>query len=136
MHMEMRGFRWISRHNTCDGVGVPPNPSSGYQPPPDMPRLWAKDFVTFIFARDEREGVLVLWDYWHSGGLFGRNSYGKIGYTPVCPPRGAKARRYDVTAYALRERLELPEGSDPRVVLARTRELALASVTIVGRYRR
>lgn len=43
----------------------------------------------------------------------GRNSYGEIGYTAPCPPRGAK-RRYRFRVFGLTNELELRAGATGR----------------------
>lgn len=46
-------------------------------------------------------------------GRQGRNSFGDIGYTAPCPPRGAQ-RRYRFRVFGLGEELELPGGATGR----------------------
>ncbi|WP_019177049.1 YbhB/YbcL family Raf kinase inhibitor-like protein [Methanomassiliicoccus luminyensis] len=46
-------------------------------------------------------------------GRQGRNSFGDIGYTAPCPPKGAR-RRYRFRVYGLNEALELDGGSTGR----------------------
>jgi Raf kinase inhibitor-like YbhB/YbcL family protein len=46
-------------------------------------------------------------------GRQGRNSFGDIGYTAPCPPRGAQ-RRYRFRVFGIGEELDLPGGSTGR----------------------
>jgi phosphatidylethanolamine-binding protein (PEBP) family uncharacterized protein len=83
---------------------------------------------------DAPGGTFVHWTAWGAGE--GRNSFGKTGYGPPCPPRGDKPHRYVVTVYALRRRLALAAGAGPDSVLAGVRENALASGSETGLYGR
>jgi phosphatidylethanolamine-binding protein (PEBP) family uncharacterized protein len=73
----------------------------------------------------------------NQGGREGRNSAGKVGWTPPCPPKGDDAHRYIWSVYALRDRSGLEAGAKPsEVVDTLDGAGVLASGTITARYRR
>src|SRR5262249_19941337 len=49
----------------------------------------------------------------------GKNSVGKDGWTPSCPPKGDKPHHYHFTLYALRRPSGLPAGAAPAQVRAK-----------------
>jgi Raf kinase inhibitor-like YbhB/YbcL family protein len=53
-----------------------------------------------------------------NGAVQGRNSFGKTGYGPPCPPKGDRAHRYVFTLYALRAAPKLAAGAPPADVRA------------------
>jgi phosphatidylethanolamine-binding protein (PEBP) family uncharacterized protein len=70
------------------------------------------------------------------GGREGRNSAGRTGWTPPCPPEGDDAHRYIWSVYALREPSGLDAGAKPSEVADRIDRGVLASGTITARYAR
>ena len=70
------------------------------------------------------------------GGSEGRNSAGKVGWTPPCPPTGDDAHRYVWSVYALRDGSGLKAGADPAEVAGALDDGVLASGTITARYGR
>jgi phosphatidylethanolamine-binding protein (PEBP) family uncharacterized protein len=110
---------------TCDGAGAAPTISATTVP-------GERDQVVVMTDPDAPGGTFVHWTAW-SGGQ-GRNSFGKTGYGPPCPPAGARPHRYVVVVYALRAKLGLPSGSPPERVLAAIRAKAIASGSVTGRF--
>jgi phosphatidylethanolamine-binding protein (PEBP) family uncharacterized protein len=83
---------------------------------------------------DAPGGTFVHWTRW--GTTEGRNTFGKVGYSGPCPPKGDKAHHYVITAYALRRPLGLPAGSSPQNVVAAIRKVRAASGSLTGLYSR
>jgi phosphatidylethanolamine-binding protein (PEBP) family uncharacterized protein len=83
---------------------------------------------------DAPGGTFVHWTAWD--GAEGKNSFGKVGYSGPCPPKGHSPHRYVVTVYLLRRKLSLPSGAAPDQVVAAIRKLAVASGSATGLYGR
>ena len=79
------------------------------------------------------EGLPAAANY-PDGSLSGKNSWGRLGYSGPCPPRGT--HRYLFTLYALDVPLPLPAGATKEDVLQAARGHILASATLPGRYQR
>ena len=128
----------IPKENSCDGAGAPP------------PLAW-----TGVPAKT-RELVLVVEDPDAPGGTFvhwiafgipsgaktmpadpagGKNSAGKQGWTPPCPPAG-KVHHYVFTLYALNKASGLKPGASAGQVRAALSDGALARGRLTGTYRR
>lgn len=114
----------IPSRYTCDGQGTAPAIRGG------GPRS-----ALVMTDPDAPGGTFVHWTRWDAG-VEGRNSFGRVGYGPPCPPKGDKTHRYVVTVYSLRQKLGLPRGAAVAEVLAAIRRAARASGTIIGTYRR
>lgn len=113
---------------TCDGAGRVPAVAAS-------PTPGAEDLVTVMTDPDAPGGTFVHWTRWGTG-TEGRNSFGKIGYSGPCPPKGDKPHHYVITFYALRRALGLPAGSPPDKVLAAVKAKAFASGSLTGLYGR
>lgn len=70
-----------------------------------------------------------------SGGLQGRNSFGRVGYSGPCPPSGP-AHHYRFTLYALDMALHLRSGSSVDQVRAAIRSQVRAQARLIGIYSR
>jgi Raf kinase inhibitor-like YbhB/YbcL family protein len=70
-----------------------------------------------------------------TGTKYGRNSAGKDGWTPPCPPKGDQAHHYVFTLYALGQASALPAGATPDAVRAKLAG-AIARGTFSGTYAR
>jgi len=64
-----------------------------------------------------------------TGTKYGKNSAGKTGWTPPCPPKGDDPHHYVFTLYALKDASALPEGAEPDEVRAK-----LAGAVARGRF--
>jgi phosphatidylethanolamine-binding protein (PEBP) family uncharacterized protein len=117
----------IPRRYTCDGAGLAPRVVAQRVP-------GEADQAIVMTDPDAPGGTFVHWTKWGRGE--GRNSFGKTGYGPPCPPRGDKPHHYVLTVYALRRRLALAPGAAPNAVLAAIRPAALASGSTTGLYGR
>lgn len=113
---------------TCDGAQA--KPQVGASEP-----AGARDIAFVMTDPDAPGGTFVHWTHWGSN-TEGRNSFGKVGYSGPCPPKGDRPHRYVVTFYALRKPLALPAGSDPGKVVAAIRKSAFASGSLTGLYGR
>ncbi len=65
-------------------------------------------------------------------GVLGKNSSGKLGYFPACPPD--KEHRYIFRLYALNTSLELEAGSTKEEVETAMEESIIEGVELLGRY--
>ena len=69
-----------------------------------------------------------------TGGVQGKNDFGKIGYGGPCPPSGT--HRYEFKLYALDTELKLPAGSSKANVVAAMQGHVLAEAKLTGKYSR
>ena len=116
----------IPRRYTCSGAGVGPRV--------EAQRIAGEhDQAIVMTDPDAPGGTFVHWTKWGTGQ--GRNSFGKKGYVPPCPPEGDKPHHYVLTVYALRRKLVLAPGAAPASVLAAVRKEAFASGSVTGLYR-
>jgi len=133
------GSRLAQRY-TCDGRGDEPPVRAGTVPPS------ASVLVVFVaappapggsYVHDTRYGLTPRGDgAVDHGGREGRNSGGRAGWTPPCPPRGDDPHRYVWSVYALRDPTGLKAGAAPSEVAAAVGDAPLASGTITARYGR
>ena len=125
---------------TCDGAGDEPVVRAGTVPPS------TSELVLVVSDPDAPGGAFVhVTRYGRSprgdgavneGGTEGRNSAGKDGWTPPCPPEGDGPHRYVWSVYALRDPTGLEAGADPGEVTAALRDGVLASGTITALFGR
>jgi len=129
---------------TCDGAGK--KPTLAYRGLPDG----AIELVLVVQDPDAPNGTFTHWTAWHiaaapGGGLApdgefpagfkeGKNSAGKEGWTPPCPPKG-DAHHYVFSLYALDTGLTLEPGASPEAVEGLLKG-ALARGTFTGSYKR
>ena len=123
---------------TCSGAGArPPVAWRG------VPRR-ARELVLVVTDPDAPGGSFVHWTaYGIAPGAHalprrlreGRNSAGKDGWTPPCPPKGDRPHHYVFALYALPRRSGLLAGADPDRVIGALRG-ALARGALVGRFGR
>ena len=133
------GSRLPQRY-TCDGTGDEPPVDAGTVPPT------TGELVLVVSDPDAPGGTFVhLTRYGinlrgrgsvNHGGREGRNSAGKVGWTPPCPPKGDGPHRYVWSVYALRDASNLPAGAAPDEVVKAVGHGVLASGTITARYGR
>jgi Raf kinase inhibitor-like YbhB/YbcL family protein len=131
----------IPKRFTCDGVGVSPPLRWG------APPAATRSFALSVSDPDAPGGTFVHWTAWNISpralGLArgqrppveGRNSAGRRGYTPPCPPSGS-THHYVFRLYALRSKLRLAAGASPVAFDRALRGRVIASAKLVGRYRR
>jgi len=125
----------LPRRFTCDGAGrSPPLAWSG------VPAA-ARELALVLEDMDAPGGRFVHWTVWRlrptvtrlgegsapTGAAQGRNDFGKMGYGPPCPPRGAPPHHYLFTLYALRAPLGLAPGADPSTAIGAIARDQLAS---------
>jgi len=123
---------------TCSGAGArPPVTWRG------VPRR-ARELVLVVTDPDAPGGRFVHWTAYGiapdahalpSRVREGRNSAGKNGWTPPCPPKGDRPHRYVFALYALARRSGLAPGAEPDRVIGALRG-ALARGALVGRFGR
>ena len=133
------GSRLPQRY-TCDGSGDEPEVRAGTVPPS------TSELVLVVSDPDAPGGTYVhVTRYGLSpagdgsvdhGGREGRNSAGKTGWTPPCPPEGDDRHGYVWSVYALRDPSGLAAGAEPGEVAERLRDGVLAAGTITARYGR
>lgn len=134
----------LPRQYTCDGEGsAPPLRWSG------VPK-GARELALIVQDPDARRGVFFHWVVLAispaTRGLpagtkpatlrLGRATSGKVGYQPPCPPGGEPAHRYVFSLYALKDPLNLSEGTIARAAQARVAQGAIARGELVGRFAR
>lgn len=125
----------LPRRFTCDGAGKsPPLSWTG------VPRE-TRSLVLLLEDPDAPGGTFMHWSVYAippkvhgfaartipAGARQGRNSSGKAGYGPPCPPRGDRPHRYVFSLYAVPHRAAFGGGADITAV----RRLA-ASATARG----
>ncbi len=134
----------LPRQFTCDGAGKsPPLSWSG-----GVPR-GTRSLVLLLEDPDAPGGTFMHWSVYaiapkvHNiaaaaipgGALQGRNSFGKVGYGPPCPPTGARPHRYVFTLYAVPHRASFGAGADITAV-RRLAASATARGVLTATYRR
>jgi phosphatidylethanolamine-binding protein (PEBP) family uncharacterized protein len=133
------GSRLPQRYS-CDGAGDEPRVQAGKAPPN------TSELVLVVSDPDAPGGTFVhLTRYGlgargdgsvDHGGREGRNSAGKTGWAPPCPPEGDAPHRYVWSVYALRDPSGLEAGAEPGEVVGALSDGVLASGTITARYGR
>jgi len=125
---------------TCDGAGEEPVVRAGTVPPTTSELVLIvsdPDAVDGAFVHVTRYGLSPRGDgAVNEDGVEGRNSSGKVGWTPPCPPRGDRRHHYVWTVFALRDKTRLAAGADPDAVITAVSDGALASGTITATYAR
>jgi Raf kinase inhibitor-like YbhB/YbcL family protein len=135
----------IPKEETCDGAGK--RPTLVWRGLPSG----AVELVLVVEDPDAPDGTFTHWTAWgiaaSSGsglapdGAFpagvkeGKNSAGKDGWTPPCPPEGDDAHRYTFSLYAIGKGTTLEPGASPDEVHA-VLEDALGRGTFTGTYKR
>jgi Raf kinase inhibitor-like YbhB/YbcL family protein len=131
---------------TCDGDGTKPPTIVWRAAPADSIEL-----VVVVEDPDASDGTFTHWTVYGvasaagsglapdgqfpAGVKQGRNSAGKDGWTPPCPPEGDDAHRYVFSMYALPKASGLEPGAEPEAVKAAI-ESATAYGTFSGTYQR
>ena len=135
----------IPKELTCDGAGKTPT-ITWREAPADE----AVELVLVVEDPDAKDGFIHWTAYgltaatgsglapdgqFPAGTKYGKNSAGKTGWTPPCPPEGDDAHRYIFSMYALKDATGLPDGASPDDVLAKLKG-AVAKGTFTGTYKR
>ena len=130
---------------TCDGAGTAPTITWREAPSAD-----AVELVLVVEDPDAKGGFIHWTAYgmtaatgsglapdgrFPTGTKYGKNSAGKPGWTPPCPPKGDDAHHYIFSMYALKQATGLPDGASPDQVLAKLKG-AVARGTFTGTYKR
>src|SRR4051794_38676457 len=109
---------------TCDGRDI--SPQLRWRGVPAQ----AAEVAILVEDPDAPGGVFVHWTAWGISPKLrglpddpdpstfqqGKNSFGKVGYTGPCPPKGDKPHHYEFHVYALRQPLGLKGGAEPQTV--------------------
>jgi len=133
----------IPKELTCDGAGKAPTITWREAP--------AGQAVELVLVVEDPDADFFHWTAYGmtaatgsglapdgqfpTGTKYGKNSAGKTGWTPPCPPKGDDAHHYIFSMYALKEASALPEGAPPDAVLAKLKG-AVARGTFTGTYKR
>lgn len=128
VHSPWRDGGRIPRLYTCDGRDIAPIVGTLTQ----LGRVRSYAFV--MTDPDAPGGNFVHWVRW--GDRSGRNSFGRLGYSGPCPPRGAGPHHYLMTVYGLDRILDLKAGADPHAAVAAIKAAAVAAGSITGVYSR
>jgi Raf kinase inhibitor-like YbhB/YbcL family protein len=136
------GGQAIPVEHTCDGAGVAPPLSWTGVPPsaaalaivvddPDAPRGTFTHWVVLDLptSTTQLDGETLP-----AGATEARNSGGRVGYYPPCPPSGI--HRYRFTVHALERATGLPPGTDLATALEAVRAATMAEGTLTGVYSR
>jgi Raf kinase inhibitor-like YbhB/YbcL family protein len=112
----------IPKRFTCDGGGTRPDLAWA-----GIPR-GAAEVAIVVGDPDAPGGTFIHWAVWGlpptarggvssdnlpAGAIEGANSARGNGWTPPCPPKGAKPHHYIFGVYALRTRIDFNAGEDP-----------------------
>jgi len=142
---DLRNEGTLPRRFTCDGGGARPGLSWAGVP------AQAVEVAVLVGDPDAPGGTFVHWAVWNlphtakgsvssgalpAGAVEGANSGGGTGWTPPCPPMGAKPHHYVFGVYALRKRIGLQAGADPSRVVPAVRAVAIASGSLTASYGR
>lgn len=129
---------------TCSGAGDSP------------PLRWTgvpagtRELALLVEDPDASSGTYVHWSLYGldpslrriaagavpRGAKQGESSAGDPAWTPPCPPEGKPAHRYAFTLFALRRRLDLPNGAKADDVSAAIDATATAQGRLVARFGR
>ncbi len=130
----------IPKELSCEGLGQPPG----------LKILGVlqttKTMVLIVDDPDVPNGTFTHWLVWNlpqdfkelingalpSGATQGKNSAGKIGYFPPCPPAGE--HRYYFRLYALDKALSLPAGSGRAALEKAMKGHVQKETFLMGRY--
>lgn len=130
---------------TCDGAGD--TPSLQWSGVPSQ----AEQLVLIVTDPDVPERRYVHWTLYGlppqlsalpagaptlAGAEQGRNSAGKNGWSPPCPPRGAPAHSYEFDLYWLTSPLDLGAGADADAITLALDDVAGGRGRLVARYAR
>jgi phosphatidylethanolamine-binding protein (PEBP) family uncharacterized protein len=117
----------IPKRYTCDGAdAIPPITVAAKL----QPRVVAIEAVDL----DAPGGTFVHW--LQVGRVPGRNTFGKLGYSGPCPPRGDTPHRYVFRVYLLNRAPPLKRGFTQAQFRVAIRGRVLASGSVIGRYGR
>ena len=133
----------LPRQFTCDGRGTSPPLSWSGVP------SGTRSLILLLEDPDAPGGTFLHWSVYAmpsktsklaagqvpAGVEQGRNSFGKVGYGPPCPPRGDRAHRYVFTLFAIPRSARVPGGADV-TALRRVASTARATGVLTTRYRR
>jgi len=133
----------IPKDLTCDGAGHPPTITWREAP--------AGQAVELVLVVEDPDAGFFHWTAYGmtaatgsglaahgqfpTGTKYGKNSAGKLGWTPPCPPAGDDAHHYIFSMYALKQSSGLPDGASPDEVLAKL-DGAVARGMFTGTYQR
>jgi len=134
----------LPRSATCAGAGH--SPALSWSRPPSGTRALA----LVVTDPDAPSGTFTHWTVWNvspgdrgfsagaapSGSRQGRNSTGRLGWTPPCPPPGDPPHRYVFTVVALRRTLPLAAGAPPAAVQRALAAAVVARGRAVARFGR
>jgi Raf kinase inhibitor-like YbhB/YbcL family protein len=127
---------------TCTGAGDRPALRFGGVP------AGAKELALLVIDPDAGGGGFVHWTVYGmaprvrgiaatglpAGAREGRNSAGRTGWTPPCPPSGI--HRYMFELYWLRAPSKLAAGADPQEVVDAIKAAAAGRGELIGRFGR
>ena len=150
IHMTSRAFTEgsvIPQKYTCDGEDVSP------------PLTWTgvpTGTRSLALICDDPDAPVGTWDHWvlynipgdaaglpegipsdpilDTGGVQGKNSWGRTGYGGPCPPSGT--HRYFFKLFAMDTLLDLKSGATTSQLLEAMQGHILAQGELMGRYRR
>jgi len=136
----------IPKDLTCDGAGKAPTIAWRGLQPADSPEA-----VMIVTDPNAGDNGFTHWTVYgiptqtgsglapngqfQTGTKEGKNSAGKAGWTPPCPPKGDDAHHYVFTMYEIKEGSALAPGASPDEVKALLKG-AVAKGSFTGTYER
>ena len=139
----------IAKEHTCDGIGSSLPLRFG------TPPAGTKSFAILLWDDDAPAGLASQWIVYDmpisltgleagvkdganvQGFKQGKNTFGKLGYSALCPSKGGKMHHYYVDFYAINvASLGLPAGSSLNVVHAAIKRHKILESKLMGVYAR
>ena len=137
----------IPKKYTCDGEGISPplkwedvpSETKSFALIMDDPDALSGDFVHWVIFNIPAESDILEENMAKAGDLpggikQGKNSNGRPGFTPPCPPSGT--HRYFFKLYALDTKINLEAGISKPELLDAMQDHILDSAEMIGRYQR
>jgi Raf kinase inhibitor-like YbhB/YbcL family protein len=136
----------IPKELTCDGAGTAPTIAyQGLQPAdgaeavfivedPDAPNGDFTHWTVYGIPTQTGSGLAPSGRF-VTGVRTGKNSAGKLGWTPPCPPKGDAAHHYTFAMYTLKNGSTLSNGATPDQVKALLKG-AVSRGSFTGTYKR
>ena len=131
---------------TCDGADISPALSWGGVPEGTVEIVVAmvddstvsdgQPFVHWVIGGLDPAEIAIVEGDVPPGAVQALNFFGEVGYSGPCPPPGATAHLYRLTAYALNTALEVADGTLANEFLESVEIVTIGSTDLNGTYQR